>query len=116
MNQQTAKIRLSRAYCHYLNQLKNRIGLRRAIAIQKFVPVQIRKSYAKRGHFFWKPCPKCNEHFGGFEIKYAHSIEIKHSESKSENISHGQCICPSCSFKVMKYDDYNKICLGFTRV
>lgn len=105
-------LRLHRVFGYYINQLKNRMGLLRSVAVQKLVPELMRKSHANRNNLFWKPCPNCNENFGGSEIKYTHPIKVE-SSTKNESVSYEQCICPLCSIKLSKYDDYNKRCLGF---
>jgi hypothetical protein len=56
------------------------------------IPRFLHRWYAKTLHYFWEPCPLCEQYFGGHEWDgTALTYDIK------GNVEFGIGICPTCS-------------------
>lgn len=50
------------------------------------------EAYARRHHYFWIPCPRCGEMFGGHEVSVAVDWE-------GDGEGCGRCICTACTIR-----------------
>lgn len=58
-----------------------------------YLPRWVNKVWALGGGYFWLPCPRCRNYFGGHEITY---VFIETSPNQ------GVCTCHKCSKEIWK--------------